>query len=290
MDRKLIARMSFVMALLLPGISYADTLAKIERNGVVNIGVRSNAYPLSFVDEKSGEVAGYHVDACKRIVEVIKREIRQPEIKTKYVAVEPQNRLPLLTDGIIDIECGSTTNTPLRSKEVDFAPTTFLTQVRMLVRKASGLERLSDLDGKSVVTTSGTTSVKVIRDLINSKHLNIREVYGKDHEDSLKILMKGEADAFVMDEILLAGILAREGWVRDYEITGEALSEESIAIMLRKNDPGFKRLVDSVVNDMKRNGEMKALYEKWFTSGKSPSALNVPPTRKIKDLLGFGTS
>jgi glutamate/aspartate transport system substrate-binding protein len=189
--------------------------------------------------------------------------------------VTSQNRIPLVTNGTVDLECGSTTNNEARQNQVDFAPTTFVTNVRMAVKKASGIKSLSQLDGKPVATTTGTTSVQLMRAHEKGRTINFKEVYGKDHADSFLMLETDRAVAFVMDDNLLAGLMVTSKNPSEYAIVGEVLNIEPISIMLRKNDPAFKKLVDDTVGAMMKSGEIDKLYQKWFMSPIPPKQVNL---------------
>jgi glutamate/aspartate transport system substrate-binding protein len=189
--------------------------------------------------------------------------------------VTSQNRIPLVTNGTVDIECGSTTNNEARQKQVAFAVTTFVTNVRMVVKKASGITSLSQLDGKPVATTSGTTSVQLMRAHEKGKNVNFKEVYGKDHADSFLLLETDRAVAFVMDDNLLAGLVTSSKNPQEYAIVGEVLNIEPIAIMMRKDDPAFKKIADDTIRGLIKSGEIEKLYSKWFLSPIPPKNVNM---------------
>lgn len=250
------------------------TLKKIRENGAITLGVRESSIPLSYLDA-SQQPIGYHIDICKRIVDAIRAQLKLPALKVLHQSVTSQNRIPLVTNGTVDLECGSTTNNEARARQVAFAPTTFVTHVRMAVKKSSGITSLTQLDGKPIATTTGTTSVALMRANEKSRSVEFKEVYGKDHADSFLMLETDRAVAFVMDDNLLAGLIATSKAPENYAIVGETLSIEPIAIMLRRDDPEFKKLVDGVVGGLMKSGEIERLYSRWFMSPIPPRNVNL---------------
>lgn len=263
-----------------------DTLSKIKETGSITMGIRESSLPLSYLDDKQQPV-GYHVEICNRIIDAVKKQLAMPGLKTAHQPVTSQNRIPLVTNGTVDLECGSTTNNEARQKQVAFAPTTFVTNVRMAVKKSSGITSLSQLDGKLVATTTGTTSVQLMRAHEKGKNVNFKEVFGKDHADSFLMLETDRAVAFVMDDNLLAGLMVTSKDPSSYAIVGEVLNIEPIAIMLRKDDPAFKKLVDDTVGALMRSGEIEKLYSKWFLSPIPPKQANLAfvMSDKLKELI-----
>jgi glutamate/aspartate transport system substrate-binding protein len=274
------------LALTISAPVMADTLAKVKESGAITMGIRESSLPLSYLDDKQQPV-GYHIDICNKIVDAIKAELKLPNLKVNQTPVTSQNRIPLVTNGTVDLECGSTTNNEARKKQVDFAPTTFVTNVRMAVKKASGIKSLDELNGKPVATTTGTTSVQLMRGHEKGKHIDFKEVYGKDHADSFLMLETDRAVAFVMDDNLLAGLMVNSKTPNDYAIVGEVLNIEPIAIMLRKDDPKFKKVVDDAVIGLMKSGEIDKLYAKWFLGAIPPkgASLNFPMSDKLKELI-----
>jgi len=262
------------------------TLKKVKDSGSITMGIRESSLPLSYLDDKQQPV-GYHIDICNRIVDAVKAHLKLPALKVAHTPVTSQNRIPLVTNGTVDLECGSTTNNEARKKQVDFAPTTFVTNVRMAVKKASGIKSLSELNGKPVATTTGTTSVQLMRGHEKGKHIDFKEVYGKDHADSFLMLETDRAVAFVMDDNLLAGLMVTSKNPNDYAIVGEVLNIEPIAIMLRREDPAFKAVVDDAVKALMKSGEIDKLYAKWFMSPIPPKGanLNFVMSDKLKELI-----
>ena len=274
------------LACSLAAPAFADTLAKVKDSGAITLGIRESSLPLSYLDDKQQPV-GYHIDICNRIVDAVKAELKLPNLKVNHTPVTSQNRIPLVSNGTVDLECGSTTNNEARQKQVAFAPTTFVTNVRMAVKKASGIKGLSELGGKPVATTTGTTSVQLMRAHEKGKGIDFKEVYGKDHADSFLMLETDRAVAFVMDDNLLAGLIVTSKNPADYAIVGEVLNIEPIAIMLRKDDPAFKALVDKTVGALMKSGEIDKLYKRWFESPIPPKAANLafPMSDKLKELI-----
>jgi glutamate/aspartate transport system substrate-binding protein len=250
--------------------AHADTLAKIKDSGAVTMGVRESSGALSYT-LGDGKYAGFHVEVCQRVVADIQRSLGLPRLDVKYQAVTSQNRIPLVQNGTVDIECGSTTNNATRQKDVSFAVTTYVEEVRMAVKANSGITSINQLNGRKVATTTGTTSVQHLRRHERAQNVNFEEVFGKDHADSFLLLESGRADAFVMDGQILAGNIARSKNPADFRIAGEVLSVEPIAIMIRKDDPKFKKAVDDSIIAMMRSGEIARTYDKWFMQP-------IPPT------------
>jgi glutamate/aspartate transport system substrate-binding protein len=247
----------------------ASTVDKIKSSGKVAMGVRDSSSPLSYT-LGDGKYTGYHVELCERIIKAM-----APAAKIEYVPVTSQNRIPLVQNGTVDIECGSTTNNATRQKDVSFAVTTFMTEVRTAVKANSGITSVSQLNGKNVATTTGTTSVQTLRKNERANGIDFKEIYGKDHADSFLLLESGRADAFVMDDNLLAGLIANAKNPADFKVVGEVLSVEPIAIMFRKDDPTFKKAVDDFIAAQMKSGELDKLYTKWFTSPIPPKNVNV---------------
>ena len=272
-------------ALVAAGAAQADTLKKIKDSGKVVMGVRESSSPLSFT-LGGGKYAGYHVELCERIIADVSKQLgTKPTIE--YTPVTSQNRIPLVQNGTVDIECGSTTNNETRQQQVAFGLTTYVTEVRMAVNKKSGIDSIADLKGKTIVTTTGTTSVQHLRKHRRSEGVEFKEIFGKDHADSFLILESGRADAFVMDDNLLAGNIANAKNPGDFAIVGEVLSVEPIAIMMRKDDPAFKKAVDDSIRAAMKSGELNKLYTKWFMQPIPPKnvSVNLPMGSTLKELI-----
>ena len=264
------------LAAALVGVSaaQADTLKKIKDSGVVTMGVRESSGALSYT-LGDGKFAGYHVELCTRALGDIQKQLGLAKLEIKYQPVTSQNRIPLVQNGTVDIECGSTTNNATRQKDVSFAVTTFVEEVRIAVKANSGITSIAQLNGKKVATTTGTTSVQLLRKNERATGVNFEEVFGKDHSDSFLLMESGRADAFVMDGAILAGNIAKAKNPADFKIVGEVLSVEPIAIMLRKDDPAFKKAVDDSLKAMMASGEIAKVWDKWFMQPIAPSNTRV---------------
>jgi len=273
------------VALLAGGAAFAqtnDTLAKVKASGVVTMGVRDSSGALSYT-LGDGKYVGYHVEICSRILASLEKAAGR-KLEVKYQSVTSQNRIPLVQNGTVDIECGSTTNNTARAKDVTFLNTTFVEEVRVAVKANSGITSIAQLNGKNVATTTGTTSVQTLRKNKRATGVEFKEVYGKDHSDSFLLLESGRADAFVMDGSILAGNIAASKKPADFKIVGEVLSVEPIAIMIRKDDALFKKLGDDTIQTMIKSGEMAKLYDKWFMQPIPPKNVRVglPASQSIK--------
>jgi len=249
-------------ALLFSGLVQANTLDKIKSSGSVTMGVRESS-GLSFTIG-DGKFAGFHVDVCQRVLADIQKQLKLGRLEIKYQPVTSQNRIPLVQNGTVDLECGSTTNNATRQKDVAFAVTTYVEEVRIAVKANSGITSLNQLNGKKVATTTGTTSVQLLRKHERATGVNFEEIFGKDHADSFLLLESGRADAFVMDGSILAANIANSKNPGDYRIVGEVIAVEPIAIMLRKDDPAFKKAVDDSIKTMMKDGTLNKMWDKWF--------------------------
>ena len=240
-----------------------STLDKIRSNGAVTMGVRESSGALSYTLGDS-KFAGFHVEICNTVLRDIQKQLNIKTLDIKYSPVTSQNRIPLLQNGTVDIECGSTTNNATRQKDVAFAVTTYVEEIRIAVKANSGITSLNQLNGKKVATTTGTTSVQLLRKHERATGVNFEEIFGKDHSDSFLLLESGRADAFVMDGSILAGNIANAKNSGDYRIVGEVIAVEPIAIMMRKDDPSFKKAVDDNIKKMMKDGTLTKLWDKWF--------------------------
>ena len=241
------------------------TLDKIKSSGAVTMGVRESSIPMSYTTGDS-RFDGFHVEVCRMILGDIKDNLGMSTIRINYQPVTAQNRVPLVQNGTVDIECGTTTNNSTRAKDVGFANTLYVEEVRIAVKANSGINSISQLVGKKVATTTGTTSVQLLRKHEKANGVNFDEVFGKDHSDSFLLLESGRADAFVMDGSILAGNIANSKNPKDYKIVGEVLATEPIAIMVPRNDPEFKAAVNAAIAKIVANGKMPGLWNKWFLS------------------------
>lgn len=263
---------------------FTGTLKKIKETGAISVGFRESSIPFSYLDDKQQPI-GYAMDLCMKIVNAVTAELKMPNLKLNLQPVTSGNRIPQLQAGNIDIECGSTTNSVERQKQVSFGPTYFVINVTAAVKKTSGIKQLADLNGKTISTTSGTTSVPLLKQYEKTRSVNIREIYGKDHAESFLLLSQDRSAAFVMDDILLAGQIANSGMPGDFMIIPESLRQEPYSMMLRKDDPKFKALVDRTIGGVMKSGEINAIYAKWFMSPIPPKGINMnfPVTPAIRD-------
>ncbi len=274
MKKQLIALMLGVSTIGFAASVQADTLAKIKSSASVTMGVRESSGALSYTTGE-GKFAGFHVEICERVLSDVQKQLGLSKLAIKYQPVTSQNRIPLVQNGTVDIECGSTTNNATRQKDVAFAVTTYVEEVRIAVKANSGITSINQLNGKKVATTTGTTSVQHLRKHERATGVNFEEVFGKDHADSFLLLESGRADAFVMDGSILAGNIANAKNPGDFRIVGEVLSVEPIAIMMRKDDPNFKKAVDDSIKKMMSDGSLAKLWNKWFESPIPPRNVKV---------------
>ena len=282
MKKQLLALAVLALAAGTASAQANDTLAKIKSSGTVNLGVRDSS-GLAFTIG-GGKYVGFHTEMAEHIVEDLKKVTGNPNLKINYQVITSQNRIPLLQNGTIDFECGSTTNNLTRQKDVAFAVTTYVEEVRMAVKANSGIKSIKDLAGKTVATTTGTTSVQTLRKNERANGIDFKEVMGKDHADSFLLLESGRADAFVMDGSILAANIAKSKSPKDYAIVGEVLSVEPIACMLRKDDPKMKEALDNSIKRQIEDGSLAKLYDKWFMQPIPPNnvSLNMPLSESNK--------
>ena len=259
------------------------TLKKIKETGQMTVAHRESSIPFSYLDDKQQPI-GYSMDICAKVVDAVKAELKMPNLKVVYAPVTSSNRIPLLQNGTIDIECGSTTNSVERQKLVAFGPTYFRIQVTAAVKKTSNINSLVELNGKNISTTSGTTAVPLLKAYEKTKSVDVKEIYGKDHAESFLLLAEDRVVAFVMDDILLAGQIANSRSPNDYKIINESLRAEPYGPMLRKDDPQFKALVDKTLTALYKSPEMERIYNKWYMSPIPPKGvnLNFPMTPQLK--------
>ncbi|RZI39875.1 transporter substrate-binding domain-containing protein [Herbaspirillum sp. HC18] len=260
------------------------TLKKIKDTGAITVGYRESSVPFSYLDDKQQPI-GYAMDLCMKIVDAVKTDLKLPNLKINLQPVTSSNRIPLLQNGTIDLECGSTTNSVARQQQVAFGPTYFVVNVTAAVKKSSNINSLADLAGKTVSTTSGTTSVPLLKNYEKTKHVEVKEIYGKDHAESFLLMADDRSNAFVMDDILLAGQIANSRNPGDFKIIQESLRQEPYSMMLRKDDPQFKALVDKTVGGVMKSGEIEKIYFKWFQSPIPPKGINInfPMTPAIRE-------
>ncbi|MCC7327945.1 MAG: amino acid ABC transporter substrate-binding protein [Burkholderiales bacterium] len=255
-----------------------DTLRRIRDSGVLLLGVRESSVPFSFLDANK-QPQGYSVDLCLRVADAIKGELKLSRLDIRFVPVTSSDRISVLLDGKIDLECGSTTNTRDRQKQVAFAYTTFVAGIKMLARKSSNVNSLEDLRGKRVVVTQGTTSEKLLRAMNDERILKVDIVLSKDHGESFKTVADGGAVAFLMDDVLLYGLISKSSKPDDFAVVGKYLSVEPYAIMFRRNEPQFERIVNRALVDLFQSGEIRRIYAKWFNNRE----LTVPLNQYLKE-------
>src|SRR3954468_16045364 len=279
-----VASAAMALAFGLAGTAQAqDTLKKIKDSGSITMGVRESSGALAYT-LGDGKYTGFHYDVCQKVIADIQKQLGMAKLEVKYQPVTSQNRIPLVQNGTVDLECGSTTNNATRQKDVAFAPTLYVEEVRIATKKSSGIKSIADLNGKTVATTTGTTSVQLLRKNKRAQGMDFKELNGKDHSDSFLLLESGRADAFVMDGQILAGLISKSKNPNDYAIVGEVLSVEPIAIMYRKDDPAFRKAVDDSVKALAKSGEAAKLYDKWFMQPIPPANTKVglPPSEATK--------
>ena len=250
-----------------------DTLAKIKSSGSVTLGVRESS-GLGFT-LGNGKYVGFHTEMGERIIADLQKQLGLGKLETRYQPVTSQNRIPLVQNGTVDLECGSTTNNAARQKDVAFAVTTYVEVTGIAVRTSANIHQIKDLNGKSVATTTGTTSVQTLRRHERADGVDFKEVFGKDHADSFLLLESGRAEAFVMDKSILAANIAKSKNPNDFKIIDEVLSIEPIACMLRKDDPAFKKVVDDSIKRQIKDGSLAKLYDKWFMQPIPPANVNL---------------
>jgi glutamate/aspartate transport system substrate-binding protein len=252
----------------------SGTLKKIKDSGTIVLGTRASSGALAYT-LGDGKYVGFHTEMAERIAKDIQADLKMPKLEIKYQPVTSQNRIPLVQNGTVDLECGSTTNNAARQKDVAFAMTTYVEEGRIIVKANSPIKGIADLNGKTVATTTGTTSVQTLRKNKKAANMDFKEVFGKDHADSFLLLESGRADAFVMDGQILAGLASKAKNPADFKILGDVLSVEPIACMMRKDDPAFKKAVDASIQKMVKSGDLAKLYDKWFVQAIPPANTKV---------------
>jgi glutamate/aspartate transport system substrate-binding protein len=252
----------------------SPTLKKIKDSGTLSLGHRESSIPFSYYDDKQ-QVVGYSQELMLKVVDAVKANLKLPSLQVKLTPVTSQNRIPLIQNGTIDIECGSTTHNAERARQVAFSDTIFIIGTRLMTKKESGIKDFPDLAGKNVVTTAGTTSERLIRKMNEDKKLGMNIISAKDHGEAFLTLETGRAVAFMMDDALLYGEMAKAKRPADWVVTGTPQSFEAYGCMLRKDDPGFKKLVDAALAKAMTSGEAEAIYKKWFTQPIPPKGLNL---------------
>lgn len=274
LKNKLFAGMIVLIGLLFAGAASAaelyGTLKKINDTGTIVIGHRESSIPFSYLNDEQKPV-GYSIDLCMKIVESVKKELGK-DIKVRFVPVNPKTRIPLIANGTINLECGSTTNNLTRQQQVDYAPTTFITGTKLLVKKASGIKEVEDLEGKSIALAQGTTNERAIKAIMKEKGINIKILPVKDHAEGFLALQTDRVDAYSTDHILLYGLISKAKNPDEYDVVGRFLSYDPYAIMLPRDDSAFRLVATRTLADLFRSGEIKKIYSKWF------DPMGVPPT------------
>lgn len=288
MSPAVLVRALCLLALALPALAFAQssTLDKVKQSGTMTLAYRESSIPFSYLDDKA-QPTGFAFEICEKIADRVKTATGRSDLKKQYQAVTSANRIPLLVNGTIDIECGSTTNNSERAKQVQFAINYFYTGTRFLVKAGTKVDKLADLAGKTVVSTTGTTNYQIIRRMNEEQKLGIDLLGAKDHAESALMVETGRAVAFAMDDILLYGLKASAQNPASLAVVGEPIQVEPYAIMIRKDDPAFKKLVDDTLAAMMKSGEFEALYKKWFQSPIPPKGinLNAPMSKELRDNL-----
>jgi glutamate/aspartate transport system substrate-binding protein len=287
--------LSMGLAVGIVSTAHADemvgTLKKIADRNEIVIGHRESSIPFSYLDDNQKPI-GYSIDICNRIVDDVKAALKRPNLVVTYSAITPSTRIPLLANGTIDLECGSTSNTIDRQKQVSFAPTTFVTTTRFVSRKGSGFNAYADLKGRTIVTTSGTTTIKLVNEVNAREGMNWTILPAADHAEAFAMVETGRATAFFMDDILLYSLVARSKNPGDYVISTEAMSVEPYGIVLRRDDPEFQKLVTASVTGLFRSGEINRLYDKWFQKPIAPKSLvlNLPMSPQLAKAVAQPTN
>jgi len=272
-------------------VAQDGTLKKIKDSGAITIGHRDASIPFSYYDDNQKPI-GYAMDLCAKIVDAVKAELKMPKLEVKYQLVTSANRIPLIANGTVDLECGSTTNNAERQKQVAFTITHFLTANRYVSKKASNIKAIDDLKGKTIVSTAGTTNIKQATDLNVAKNMGMNIIPANGHPEAFQMVETGRAVAFVMDDILLYTLVASSRTPGDYVISSDALSlPEPYGIMLRKDDPAFKKVVDNAMIAVYKSGEINKIYDKWFTQAVPPKGINynVPMAPQFKNVIAHPT-
>ena len=267
------------------------TLKKIKDSGTITIGHRESSVPFSYYDDKQ-QVVGYAMDLCNKIADAVKKELKLQKLDVKLNPVTSATRIPLIANGTIDLECGSTTNNLERQQQVGFTITHFVTANRFVSKKSANLKTVDDLKGKTITSTSGTTNIKQITEISAQKNLGLNILPAKDHAEAFLMVETDRAAAFVMDDILLYSLVATSKAPNDYVISQDALSVEPYGIMLPRGDAAFKKVVDAEMTRLYKSGEINAIYDKWFSKPIPPKGinLNVPMSAPFKKVVANPTS
>ncbi|WP_454725885.1 amino acid ABC transporter substrate-binding protein [Delftia acidovorans] len=276
----------------LSGVSAAGVLDKVQAGGALVIAHRESSVPFSYIDARSGKPVGYALDLCLRLAEAVRKQTGRKDMKVEFLMVTPANRMAVIEQGKADMECGSTTNNAQRRQTVAFTVPHFITGARMLVKAESTVNAMEDLKGKKLVSTKGTSPMALVTQANRQRLMGITIVEAPDHARALEMVEKGEADAFVMDDVLLNGLAAARPDPRALKVVGKFLSTEPLAIMLPKADTAFKKLVDEEMKRIITSREIHPIYEKWFLQPIPPSStnLNLPISYLLRDFWKYPTA
>ena len=281
---------ALALSVAAPAAAQEGTLKKIKDSGSITIGHRDGSIPFSYYDDQQKPV-GYAVDLCLLIADAVKSELRMPRLDVKYQLVTSANRIPLMANGTIDLECGSTTNNLARQEQVWFTITHFVTANRWIAKKSANIRSLADLKGKTIVSTAGTTNIKQITEINGAQNLGMNIISANGHPEAFQMVETGRAVAFVMDDILLYSLAAQSRTPADYAISAEALSVEPYGIMLRKDDAAFKKVVNAAMTNIYKSGQINAIYERWFQKPIPPRGinLNIPMSDQFRKVVANPT-
>jgi glutamate/aspartate transport system substrate-binding protein len=281
---------ALALSVAAPAAAQEGTLKKIKDSGSITIGHRDGSIPFSYYDDQQKPV-GYAVDLCLRIVDAVKAELKMPRLDVKYQLVTSANRIPLMANGTIDLECGSTTNNLARQEQVWFTITHFVTANRWVAKKSSNIKSLADLKGKTIVSTAGTTNIKQMTEINAAQNLGMNIISANGHPEAFQMVETGRAVAFAMDDILLYSLAAQSRNPSDYAISTEATSVEPYGIMLRKDDVAFKKVVNAAMTNLYKSGQINPIYEKWFLKPIPPKGinLNIPMSDQFKKVVANPT-
>lgn len=263
---------------------FAGTLQKIKESGVIHLGGRDASVPFSYKISADASPVGFSADLCARVVDAVKAKLAMPGLKVDYTIVTPSNRIALVQNGTIDLECSTTTNTVARAQQVEFAPNHFVGRIAVAVKKNSGIDHVSQLDGKTIATVTGSTSIQLLRTYRKSEKVAFSEISGKDVSETFLMLASDRAVAMVLEDVQLAGLIATSARPGDFKILDERLRDEPYGFMYRKDDPQFKALVDETLTTFMKSGQIDSLYAKWFTQPVPPAGanLNLPMSQAVK--------
>jgi len=278
------------LAFALPAVAQESTLKKIKDSGTITIGHRDASIPFSYYDDKQQPV-GYAMDLCHRIADAVKADLKLPKLEVKYQLVTSANRIPLIANGTVDLECGSTTNNIARQKEVSFTITHFVTANRWVYKKSAKLDKLASLKGKTIVSTAGTTNIKGMTEINAAQNLGMNIISANGHPEAFQMVETGRAVAFAMDDILLASLAASSRNPGEFAISSDKTSVEPYGIMLRKDDAAYKKVVDAAMVNTYKSGAINAIYSKWFEKPVPPKGinLNLPMTDAFKKVVAKPT-